>query len=120
MDNRETGNKGEEKAAVFLEGEGYRILERNVRRQTGEIDIIARDPQGEVVFVEVKTRNNRQFGLPEEAVNRQKMEKITKTALLWVQSYSKNDIMWRIDIISVEPNSPSPITHLKNVTQEQG
>lgn len=52
-----TGQQGEALAATFLVGLGYEILERNVRLGHDEIDLVAFDPQDQVlVFCEVKTR----------------------------------------------------------------
>jgi putative endonuclease len=53
---QETGNEGEKLAAIFLKKKKkYRIIEKNWRHKSGEIDIIAQD--GAVtVFVEVRTR----------------------------------------------------------------
>ncbi len=52
---RRTGRLGEELAAAHLEGQGYRLLARNVRTRRGEIDLIAFDGRT-IAFVEVKTR----------------------------------------------------------------
>ena len=59
------GDRGEELAAAFLKRSGLKILKRNYTSPTGEIDIIARDGDM-VVFVEVKTRTDDQFGPPEQ------------------------------------------------------
>ncbi|MDE2237708.1 MAG: YraN family protein, partial [Elusimicrobia bacterium] len=40
--SRELGDQAEERAAAYLAGRGYRILERNFRCRMGELDIIAR------------------------------------------------------------------------------
>ena len=50
------GAAGEDIAARFLAQHAYVILERNRRSEGGEIDIVARDPDGIIVFVEVRTR----------------------------------------------------------------
>ena len=50
---RDTGARGEELAARYLESEGYRVLDRNFRTRRGEIDIVAQAGD-RVVFVEVK------------------------------------------------------------------
>jgi putative endonuclease len=49
------GNAGESIARKYLESKGYRILESNFRRRSGEIDIVALDRRI-LVFCEVKTR----------------------------------------------------------------
>ena len=55
-DRRETGASGEALAAAYLTARGWTVLARNWRCRTGEIDIIARDPDGVMVVCEVKTR----------------------------------------------------------------
>jgi putative endonuclease len=61
------GQEGEDRAARHLAKQGYKILERNYRTPSGEIDLIALH-QGTVVFVEVKTRTSDAYGAPELAV----------------------------------------------------
>ncbi|MCL6628515.1 MAG: YraN family protein, partial [Armatimonadetes bacterium] len=73
------GTQGEILAAKHLESLGYEIIERNYRSQFGEIDIVA-SQNGDLVFVEVKTRRNAKFGYPSESVNLKKQQKIIRTA----------------------------------------
>ena len=56
MDRRELGQAGERLAADHLRAKGYRIVERNRRTATGEIDLIVTAPDGTLVFVEVRAR----------------------------------------------------------------
>ncbi len=57
-----TGQAGEALALSYLEARGLRLLERNYRagggrsRRSGEIDLILRDADGTLVFVEVRSR----------------------------------------------------------------
>ena len=68
LQNRRTiGDRGEAAAIRFLEKKGYRILDKNYRCKSGEIDIVARDKDN-IAFVEVKTRTSVEFGLPEESL----------------------------------------------------
>ncbi|MFA4829490.1 MAG: YraN family protein, partial [Thermodesulfovibrionales bacterium] len=55
------GSEGEDLAAAFLKGKGYKIISRNYKTPIGEVDIIAED-KGTIVFVEVKTRTNDSYG----------------------------------------------------------
>ncbi|MDD5164906.1 MAG: YraN family protein, partial [Patescibacteria group bacterium] len=60
------GNLGEDLAVEFLEKQGYKIIERNLKTgRVGEIDIIARK-DGELIFIEVKTKSNHETCLSEE------------------------------------------------------
>ena len=57
---RNYGMAAEEAAALFLEGKGIRILERNFRSYHGEIDIIALEKET-ILIVEVKMRRNKEW-----------------------------------------------------------
>jgi len=112
---KELGSKGEIIASDHLKKIGYEILDKNFRTRDGEIDLITED-KGEIVFVEVKTRRNSNFGYPEEAVNEKKIEKMIKVANSWLEKKEKFDNSWRIDIIAIELCSQPPkITHIKNI-----
>lgn len=80
MENRRRiGTVQEERAAAFLSGLGYRILERNFRCKRGEIDLIAEE-DGVLVFLEVKYRKSGCCGSPAEAVTRSKQRTICRVA----------------------------------------
>ncbi len=76
---RRTGAAYEERAAGYLTERGYRILERNYRCRSGEIDLIAREGAF-LVFLEVKYRRTETFGGPAEAVHAAKQRAICRTA----------------------------------------
>lgn len=99
MKNIEIGKLGEEEAIRFLKKEGYKILERNVRSKIGEVDIIARNKK-EIVFIEVKTRSSDEFGFPSEAVDRKKILKLEKLALLYLQR-KKIKLPFKFEILCV-------------------
>lgn len=108
-----TGDRGEALAIAHLKKKGYRIVERNYRSPVGEIDIIA-EHRGTVVFVEVKARTPSTYGLPEEAVNRRKQQRIARAALLYL-SRLKEEPPARFDIISVHMLGPkAEIEHIEN------
>lgn len=95
------GKEGEEKAATFLEDNGYTIEHRNYRFKRGEIDIIAKKNET-IIFVEVKLRSKRNYGNPEEFVSVQKIELIRAAAENYIYQINwKGNI--RFDIISINP-----------------
>lgn len=94
------GDVGERQAIAFLRGRGYLILAHNFRTRFGEVDIVAQD-ENEVVFVEVKTRTNTHFGAPEEAVNRAKLDKITKVASEFMTMQGLTDVQSRFEVIAI-------------------
>lgn len=79
MNKRAVGAAYEDKAAIFLEKNGLKILERNFRSRQGEIDVIAQDGEC-LVFVEVKYRTTQRHGAPIEAVTYAKQKNICKVA----------------------------------------
>lgn len=98
---RKIGGIYEQKAGEYLKEQGYTILEYNYRCRIGEIDIVARDGRY-LVFVEVKYRKNTKSGLPQEAVNLHKQEKISKTAYFYlVQHKLPMDTPCRFDVAAI-------------------
>ncbi|MFM9908090.1 MAG: YraN family protein, partial [Chitinophagaceae bacterium] len=77
--HNETGKKGEELAAAWLEESGFCLLHRNWRHSHYEIDIIA-TKSNKVHFIEVKTRSSNRFGFPEESVSDKKIENLMQAA----------------------------------------
>ncbi len=117
MDKQALGQWGEQEAEKYLLKQGYEILKRNYQKREGEIDLITKDKHmNEIVFVEVKTRRSKTFGEPEEAVTPQKVEKLQKTALNWLESHPETQLGWRIDVIAITQLSKMEITHFKNIT----
>lgn len=95
----ETGKQGEEKAKEFLLAKGYEILLANYRYRHAEIDLIARKDKI-LIFVEVKTRSNTSYGMPEEFVDATKRKLIMKAAENYIFDTDwHGDI--RFDVISV-------------------
>jgi putative endonuclease len=93
------GKEGEAAAVRFLKKKGFRIVETNYRTPVGEIDIIAKD-KNVLVFIEVKTRADKTFGYPFEAVNARKREKIRKVALSFMKKY-RREFPARFDVLSI-------------------
>lgn len=112
-----TGNLGEQITATFLAGQGFRILERNFRVRYGELDIVAVDG-ATLVFVEVKTRSSRVFGIPEEAVTPRKVSLMEKAIHAYVATRPVLRGPMRIDVVAVElsPAGQPVIRHHRNVT----
>lgn len=97
----DTGLRGEELAIQFLRQKGYKILERNYRKKFGEVDIIAFH-QGEIVFIEVKTRRSRQYGNPFEAVGNHKQRQLVKIAQYYIIAKDLTDAPARFDVVGVQ------------------
>lgn len=108
MSDKSLGHKGEKLAARYLRREGLKILARNYRCPTGEVDIIALDRSTRnsdgaetIVFVEVKTRSTAQYVEPESAVDARKRRQLTRIAEYYLSHNDTNDYAARFDVVSV-------------------
>lgn len=105
---QELGRKGEEAAVRYLKSRGYAIVKRNWFCRFGEADIIARDPEGTLCFIEVKTRQSVEAGLPEEAITRSKQSRYERIALCYMMvtdDWDDNDSV-RFDAIAICVTAP--------------
>jgi len=100
MTDLELGIKGEKQAEEFLKKQGYKIITKNFRTPFGQIDIIASE-KNTLCFVEVKTRRNFSFGLPQEAVSSIKQKKILKVALAYLKENGLLNRRVRFDVVSI-------------------
>jgi putative endonuclease len=110
-----TGNKGENYACDLLVESGFTIIERNYHFGHGEIDIVAMDGDT-LVFVEVKTRKNLEFGDPIEGVTKSKQKQIRKIAEGYLMEKKILDIDCRFDVVGIllQGNEAPKINHIEN------
>ena len=95
------GENGEQFVADYLTKIGYQIMSRNWRVREGELDIVARDQNGLIIFVEVKTRTSIAFGDPLESIDQKKLFRIQKLALAWLATNLRLGNPYRIDSAGV-------------------
>lgn len=102
-EKKSLGSRGEDIAQKFLEQKGYVFVERNYHSRYGEIDLIMKE-KGKLVFIEVKTRKNKNFGTAIEAITSQKIEKIYKTAQKYISEKinPSQEIDFRIDVVGID------------------
>ena len=113
--HNELGKWGEDFAAKFLEEQGYEILERDWKSGHHDLDIVARDEKT-LVIVEVKTRRNRLFGDPEEAIDYKKRLSLQSAINHYIKSHHTKAPV-RIDVISIVGTigSKPEIDHIKDI-----
>jgi len=111
----EFGKSGEETAARYLKNKKFRIVKRNFRFLKGEIDIIAYDRET-LVFIEVKARKSKEFGLPEESVTPSKQRQIKRVAKGFLVKNNLHDVECRFDVLSLSFNEKNgyQINHLQD------
>ncbi len=114
------GFRGEDLAVKYLKKRGFKVIERNYHCPLGEIDLIAREGDT-LVFVEIKARSSSAFGLPQDAVDRFKQEKLMLVARAYMAArHLKEDIPARFDVVAIHltPSGPD-IELIKDAFQEK-
>lgn len=112
MNNIEKGKFGEEVALKYIISKGGIVVEKNYRTKVGEIDLIAK-LNGELVFIEVKSRSNVDYGYPSESVNYKKKRKIINVAQYYILHNSLENLSIRFDVIEIYLNEKK-INHIVN------
>ncbi|MEE9368781.1 MAG: YraN family protein [Pontiella sp.] len=115
-----TGRWGEQQAVRFLKAKKCSVIGERVRvGKHDELDIISKC--GDVLmFVEVKTRKNENYGRPFSAVNREKRKRLSRAAVTYLKKKNIKPEYIRFDVIEVigEPGGQSPeIRHIENAFQ---
>lgn len=115
MNNKEIGKLGETLAKRYLEKMNYEIITTNFMCKQGEIDIVAKD-KNEIVFIEVKTRVNRNFGYAIEAVDENKQKHLKKATKYFIYKNKIEKFPIRFDVIEIYLKEKSYVlNHLKNL-----
>ena len=123
----EIGQTGERIAVAYLKQKGYKILKRNVRYSWGEIDIVAKDYNNVLVFIEVKSlsqlkkindQNDQEERLrPEDNLTNFKLFKLKKACSFFAnQNPELTTKGWRVDLIALTiSNKDCDIKHLEGI-----
>jgi putative endonuclease len=117
MNTKLQGSWGEALALDYLKREKYLPVARGFRSRWGEIDLIVKNSRY-IVFVEVKVRKNDRYAAAREFVDRNKQERLRKTAVLWLTKHDTT-LQPRFDVIEIyAPNGTETVspklTHLEN------
>ena len=114
--SKDTGKLGEVLALKFLQNKGYQLILQNYHIRGGEIDLIMKK-DGILVFVEVKTRRNELFGVPEEALTMHKQRTLVRAIYHYLLDYPRHP--WRCDLIAIRLQGNSgTITHYRDILHE--
>lgn len=95
----QTGQEGERIALAYLQKKGYVLLSKNWRFGRIELDLVMRSGET-IVFIEVKTRKDNNFGYPEESVSNAKQAKIATAAEAYIETF-KIENQARFDILAI-------------------
>jgi putative endonuclease len=115
------GAEGETVACQYLERGGFAVLSRNYRCRSGEIDIVARDTDGTIVFVEVKDRHVVSHGEGFEAVTFGKRRRVVRAARVFAAAHGLSEGRLRFDVVSISWRDGRPeIRHDRGAFDSEG
>lgn len=112
---KELGRKGEDICVIYLEKNGFEVMERNWRCPQGEIDVVCRDPVGTVALVEVKTRLDlaNQGVYPEVRIDDAKRERYGVLARLYLAQHpAVGEVRFDAVGISIVANNLAHVRHV--------
>lgn len=110
---QDLGIAGEDTAQAYLRKQGFRIIERNWRYKSHELDIICRDKE-ELVFVEVRTRAANTMTAPKETITMRKQRSIIKAAQFYLAE-NPWDGPCRFDVIAILANNQTfEVEHIRH------
>lgn len=101
---KKRGNDAEQKAKLYLQSQGLKLLEKNFSTKAGEVDLIMLDTTRSdeaLVFIEVRYRKNADFGGAAASVTTKKQQRIIKAALAYQQKHAPQSSM-RFDVVAIE------------------
>ena len=116
MSTKALGDRGEDLAGDYLLAHGYQLLDHRWRCRYGELDLVARDAGGTICFVEVKLRSSGRAGLPREAVDRRKRERLRTAAACYLSQHDL-DAPARFDVAEIytdEAHRPLRLEYLED------
>jgi len=115
-DKAQLGRWGEKHAERFLKRKGLKPLTRNFLCKTGEIDLVMVDSDGTLVFVEVKTRANEDFGPSESAVTSTKRARMARAARYFLATHEIEERPYRFDVVTIvlAERGPAEVRHYQS------
>ncbi len=120
IDRAARGRVGEEAAALYLSGHGYRIIARNRRTPAGELDLVCRHGD-HYVFVEVKARGSDGYGTALEAIGARKARRLRASAAWWLAEHGLFPCRVRFDAVTVSLDGegcPRSLQHLRDILSD--
>ena len=111
MNTHEKGDWGEDLAVKYLLSNGYSVVCRKYRSRRGEIDCVAKDPDGTLVFLEVKSARTSKYGNPLTWVTIPKQKTMAKVAMQYMKEHKLSQTPCRFDVIGIVGEK---IDHIKN------
>lgn len=115
--NIRIGQLGERIASEYLIKNGWMILFQNYRRKSDELDIIAKTPDGTLIFCEVKTLIKHGNLVPEDNLTPHKFRKISRTCEFFARQHPElvsEEKGWRIDLVAIDVSMKGEIEDIRH------
>ena len=123
------GAAGERLAVRALEEAGLRVITRNWRGPSGELDIVAQEDGPDyvrggavapwLVFVEVRTRRGREYGTALQSITPRKQAKVRTVAAEYVAATGWQG-PWRIDVVAVQMSARGELEAVEHIRHAVG
>lgn len=101
------GDEAEARALAHLQREGLRLVQRNYRvaagprAHGGEVDLILRDRDGTLVFVEVRARRSTRYGGAAGSITTTKQRRVVFAARHYLMAMASPPPC-RFDVVAIE------------------
>lgn len=114
---RKKGKQAEDIAKAYLISQKYIFVCANYHTRFAEVDLIFRTTD-QIIFVEVKYRQDKTKGIPTQAITAHKRNKITQAALQFMQAHPELPQAGRIDAVSItgDLEGDYQLDHFPNIT----
>lgn len=110
------GSAAETAVGAWLEACGWRIIGRRVRSATGgEVDLVAVDPDGVMVAVEVRARRTRRAGRAGMSVDGRRVARLRRTLVARAAASGATHVALRVDLVAVEPEGTNGAWRLERL-----
>lgn len=96
------GLVAEERVARALTARGWRVLARRFRVADGELDLVAVDPGGVLVGLEVRARRSARAGLAIESVKRERVRRLRAALVRYLAAEGPGHAEVRIDLVTLD------------------
>jgi len=100
-DRARLGRWAERRCERFLRRKGFRTLARNYTCKLGELDLVMAEPDGTLVFVEVRSRADETFGSPEATITSAKRRRVIRAARHFLGTHQIEGRPLRFDVVTL-------------------
>ncbi len=102
VQSKRVGAAFEARALTFLQRQRLRFVARNVVCRGGEIDLVMRDRDGALVFVEVRARARTGYGGAAASVGVHKRRRLVRAAQHYLAALGMAQPACRFDVVAFE------------------